>query len=224
MCAVYAQAQALHEAGVHVISLDEKSGIQALERKYPTQPAGRGKVELREFEYVRHGTVCLMANFEVATGRVIVPSLGPTRTEEDFVQHVARTVATDPTGQWVFVLDNLNTHVSASLVRWVAEVCEIEVDLGEKGKRGVLHWQATRRTFLSDSSHRIRFVYTPKHASWLNQVEIWFSVLARRLLRRDSFRSADHVRRRILRFIDYFNSTLAKPYKWTYTGRPLRAA
>jgi transposase len=69
----------------------------------------------------------------------------------------------------------------------------------------------------------VRFVYVPKHSSWLNQIEIWFSILMRRLLKRASFTSTDDLQARILAFIGYFNRTMAKPFKWTYTGRPLQA-
>lgn len=213
----------MHEAGIHVISTDEMAGIQALEPIHRTFLTMPGLVERREFEYVRHGTQCLIANFEVATGRVIAPSLGPTRTEENFTAHIARTVATDPKERWVFVSDNLNTHQSASLVSFVAEQCGIEADLGEKGKHGILKSMETRAAFLRDPSHRIHFVHTPKHSSWLNQVEIWFSILVRRLLKRGCFTSIDNLCQRILAFIDYYNRTMAKAFRWTYAGRPLVA-
>ncbi len=223
ICELYLKAPALHAAGVYLISVDEKTGIQALERKSLTLPMLPGLIERREFEYIRHGTLCLMANFEVATGQIIRPSIGPTRTEIDFASHIAQTVASDPTAQWIFIGDQLNTHKSETLVRWVAQECGIEKDLGQKGKSGILESMETRREFLQDPTHRIRFVYTPKHTSWLNQVEIWFSILVRRLLKRASFTSADDLQQRILNFIEYFNKTLAKPFKWTYTGKPLAA-
>jgi hypothetical protein len=201
--------------------VDEMTGIQALERIAPTRPMKSGQVEHREFEYTRHGTQCLIGNFEVTTGRVIAPTVQPTRTEEDFATHIARTVALDPESGWIFVADNLTTHCSESLVRYVAKACAIATDLGKKGKSGVLKSVSTRKAFLTDEGHRIRFVYVPKHTSWLNQIEIWFSILARRVIKRGNFTSAKDLREKILSFIDYFNRTLAKPFKWTFTGRPL---
>ncbi len=197
------------------------TGIQALERAHATHRMEPGKPERPEFEYERHGTQTLIANFEVATGMVINPTIGQTRTEQDFADHIRQTIATDPQAQWIFVMDQLNTHKSEALVRLVAEECQLTDDLGEKGKSGILKSLPTREAFLTCASHRIRFVYTPKHASWLNQVEIWFSILVRKLLRRGNFTSKEDLRQRILAFIDYFNSTMAKPFKWTYKGRPL---
>jgi transposase len=226
VCDVYHQTPELHEQGVHIMSTDEKPGIQALERQHPTQQARPGGIqpkERREYNYERHDTLCLIANFEVATGTIVAPTLGPTRTEADFVQHIAQTVALYPEDPWMFVVDQLNTHQSESLVKFVAEQCGIADDLGKKGQRGILATMSTRKAFLSDPSHRIRFVYTPKHTSWLNQIEMWFSILVRRLLKRGSFRSLGHLRERILKFIDFFNATMAKAFKWTSTGRPLTA-
>ena len=223
VCEVYRAAPArLTDEGIHTVCVDEKTGIQALERVAPTKPMRPGRVEKREFEYVRHGTQTLIGNFEVATGRVIAPTVQGTRDEADFAWHIGQTVATDPEAGWIFVGDNLTTHCSATLVLLVAGLCGLPAEsLGKKGKTGVLRSVATRKAFLTDATHRVRFVYVPKHTSWLNQVEIWFSILARRVIRRGSFRSKDDLRDRILQFIDYFNRTMAKPYKWTYAGRPL---
>ncbi len=223
VCEHYAEALAWHEEGIHLVSTDEKSGIQALERLHPSLPMLPGLVERQEHEYVRHGTRCLIANFEVATGRVIAPSIGETRTNEDFAAHIARTIATDPDAAgWVFVVDRLNIHQSEDLVKLVASECEIELDLDRKGNLKNIKAMASRRAFLEDRSHRIRFVYTPKHTSWLNQVELWFSILARRLLKRGNFVSVDDLGRQILLFIEYFNREKAKPFEWTYKGRPLK--
>ncbi len=222
ICALYRQAQTLHEQGVHLVSTDEKTGIQALERSTSAVPMEEGRVEYQEFEYTRHGTQCLIANFEIATGKIKAPTVGATRTETDFAAHVARTIACDSAAAWIFVVDQLNTHQSESLVRLVAQQCQLPDDLGVKGQYGILRSKKTRAAFLQDSSHRIRFVYTPRHASWLNQVELWFSILVRRLLKRESFTSRKDLKRKILRFITYFNRTMAKPFRWTYQGTPLR--
>ena len=197
------------------------TGIQALERKAATKPMRPGLIERVEHEYIRHGTLSLIANFEVATGKLVSPSIGPTRNEADFARHIETTINTDPQAEWVFIVDQLNTHQSESLVRIVAGKCQIDDDLGIKGKAGILKSMASRRDFLSCTSHRIRFVYVPKHTSWVNQIELWFSILARRLLKRASFESIEQLHDQILAFIQYFNQTMAKPFKWTYKGRPL---
>ena len=206
------------------MTTDELTGIQALERKHPGLPLAPGKVERREFEYIRHGTCTAILSRDVVSGQVLAPTLGPTRTEQDFLAHVQGVVATDAQArQWHFVVDNLNTHQSESLVRWVASESDVDSELGEKGRCGILHTQASRAAFLSDPTHRIVFHYTPKHSSWLNQMEIWLSILVRKLLKRGSFTSIADLKAKILDFIDYYNRTMAKPFKWTYQGKPLLA-
>ena len=224
ICTLYREAPARAAAGERVISCDEMTGVQALERKHPGLPLRPGKVERREFEYLRHGTQAFILNFAVAQGRVVAPTAGPTRTEADFLGHIQQTVASDPLApQWHFVVDNLNIHASTSLVRYVAEVSAVAEELGVPGKQGILQSVKTRAAFLSDPQHKIVFHYTPKHASWVNQIEIWLSLLVRKLLKRGNFTSVADLRAQVLAFIDYYNRTMAKPFKWTYSGKPLSA-
>lgn len=218
VCELYQNAPQLYQLGIHLISVDEMTAIQAKERAAPLLPMRPAQPERVEFEYIRHGTQSLIANLEVATGRVIAPSMSATRTEADFAAHMERTWDTDPQAAWIAITDQLNIHQSETLVRLVAQRCQLDIELGEKGKSGILKSMRSRAAFLSEPSHRLRFVYVPKHTSWLNQIEIWFSILARRLLRRGNFTSTLDLRLQILDFIAYFNDLLAKPFSWKYKG------
>lgn len=221
---MYRDALILTEQGERIVSTDELTGVQALERKYPGLPLAPGKVERIEFEYIRHGTRVFILSRDVASGHIVAPFCGSTRKEPDFLAHVQAVVATDPmVKRWHFVVDNLDTHRSEALVRWVAQESDVNIDLGVKGESGILHNRQTRASFLSDPAHRIVFHYTPTHCSWLNQIEIWLSILVRKLLKRGSFTSVDDLKAKVLAFIDYYNRTMAKPFKWTYQGKPLEA-
>ena len=222
VCDTYLAAPEMERTqNTHTVCVDEMTGIQALERIAATKPMIAGTPTLIEFEYERHGTLTLIGNFRVTTGELIAPTFGPTRTEADFASHIEQTMAVDPGASWVFVTDNLNIHCSETLVQVVAEACEITTTLGKKGVRGVMRSMASRQKFLSDPSHRIRFVYTPKHSSWLNQIEVVFGVIMRKVIRRGSFTSVQDLRDKLSNFIGYFNRVFAHPFRWTYTGRPL---
>jgi transposase len=215
------KAAAIPDPTHRTISIDEMTGIQALERIAPGLPMTLGKVERREFEYRRHGTQTLIAAFDVATGKV-EGVIGKTRTEKDFARFLRRLLSSAaPDVRWDIVCDNLNIHLSETVVRLVTHHCRLKDKLGVKGKSGVLASRVTRAAFLCQPEHRVTFHFTPRHASWLNQIEIWFSILVRKLLRRASFNSRKALRTEIERFIAYFNRTMAKPFRWTMQAKPL---
>jgi len=137
VCQTYQAAAELQEqSGTHTVCCDEMTGVQALERSAPDKELRPGQIARHEFEYVRHGTTTLLGNLDVVSGEMIASTLGPTRTEADFVAHIERTVASDPEGAWTFIVDGLNTHWSAGLVAWVAERLEPDRPLGKKRQSG----------------------------------------------------------------------------------------
>ena len=216
------EAPAWLEAGERGLSTDEMTGIHALERTPPPIPMGPGRVERRECADIRRGPLTLIANVDVAPGTIVGPSLGPTRTAEDFVAHPTRTVASDPEAtRWHVVTDNLHMHQSESLGRFVADHDGIEDDLGHKAQRGLLQSMAPRAAFLSAPTHRMVLHSTPNHASWMHQSARWCSIVVRKVLKRASFPSVADLQARILAFMAYFNATMAKPLKWTYGRKPL---
>ena len=224
ICEIYAQAGEVAAAGIKLYSTDECTGMQAKERLNADRSMKKGKVRRIEYEYIRHGTLALIANFEVASGEIESPTINETRTEADFAGHIRKTLDKYPeAGGWWFIVDQLNTHKSESLVKLVAEKEGIkETELGEKGKSGILQSLKTRQEFLENTKHRLRFIYTPKHCSWLNQVEIWFSILSKKLIKWGNFKSKADLKEQLEKFIEYFNKTMAKPFKWTFKGFPLR--
>ena len=225
VCQTYLDAPELYsEFQIHTVCVDEMTSLQANEKRAKTKPPKPGQTGKAEFQYTRHGTVCVTANWHVAKGQILSPTISETRDNHDFARHIEKTIATDPFAGWIFVLDNLNTHSGEPLVRMVANRLGIDQEsLGQVKRRGILKTMSSRRAFLCDPSHRIRFVYLPKHSSWLNQIEIIFGIINRRVIRHGSFSSKSDLMEKLERFMTYYNETFAKPMNWTYTGRPTRS-
>jgi len=200
---------------VVISSSDEKTGIQAISHSQISK-MNVGKVKRIESEYKRNGTTCLIASRNIKTGGLNAYTLGQTRKEEDYLKHIQEIVATRPDKRHIIICDQLNTHKSASLVKWVASVCYKTIDLGVKGKQGILKSQNTRMEFLENEEHNIRFVYTPKHCSWMNQVENWFGILQRKVIKHGEFNSVESLEKQISDFISYYNNILSKPVNWTF--------
>jgi len=203
-----AAAESLEHA---LVSFDEKTGIQALERIAPDRPMKKGMPVKLEYEYKRHGTMTLHGLMHVNTGRINGFCL-PQRTNEDTAMTLRVLIGLllmQGYRRITVIMDQLNTHMSMDMVRMVAELCGIPIpDESELDSRH------QRRAFLESENHRIRFQFTPRHASWLNPIEKWFSILVRRLLRRASFTSTEQLASRIIEFIDYYNRHLAHPYRY----------
>jgi hypothetical protein len=215
ICQLYRDALGFHEQGRVVLSSDEKTGMQILQRKYPTRPPRPGFIEKREFEYIRHGTRALLATFCVPTGQVVW-NLGPTRTSVDWVRHLEHVTTQFPLmKRFDWIVDNLNTHWSLEVCQWAAQRSGIPFD------SPTLQTGRERRKFLCDPSHKHVFHFTPIHGSWLNQVELFFSVLSRRFLKRGEFANAAAFEERIQTWLTIYNRDHAHPYRWTYTGEPL---
>ena len=201
----------------------KKTSIQAIEHMLPSKPLRIGSVEKIEQEYKRNGTTTIIATRDVRTGKILEPMIQPTRTEKDYETHMKNVINLDPEVERIMIMDQLNTHMSESMVRLVAHECGITKDLGIKGEVGILKSKTSRKEFLEDPTHRIRVLFTPKHTSWMNQIEIWFSIISRQLLnRRYSFKSVKELEEKISEYIAYYNSNLAKQFKWSYTGKLLK--
>lgn len=222
VCNTYLEAaQLLEQKNIRTVCVDEMTSLQANEKRAPGKRPAPGQCGKEECQYTRHGTVCLTGNWDVVAGQFVMPTIEETRNNKDFAKHIERLLKSGLADGWVFVVDNLNTHCGEPLVRMIAKFLGIpSKKLGKSKKYGILKNMGSRRAFLSDISHQIRFVYTPKHSSWLNQVEAVFGMFNRRVMRSGNFTSKADLISKLQRFTAYFNATIAKPMMWTFTGRP----
>ena len=219
ICSFIIAATRVKDPNLHVISTDEKTCIQAIERYESRAPQSKGGYQRKEFEYIRHGTTTLIAALDVENGKILKAHLQSTRNEEDYANFVKETVnMLPPMDKIVVISDQLNTHMSETLVRWIAEEEGYDEDLGEKGKYGILHNMKTRLNFLETKEHRIRLVFTPKHCSWLNPIENWFAKLQRHTITNGNFKSVKELEEKIRKYIVFYNSRLAKVLKWKFKG------
>ncbi len=226
VCRTYLEAASAYQFHRRrTICVDEMTSLQANELRAQTLRSVPGKVGRYECQYMRHGTLSLTGSWDVVLGQMIQTTIQETRNSEDFARHIDQTIATDPKAEWLFVLDNLNTHYGEPIVRLVASLLGIaENTLGDKKKRqGILGNAKSRRKFLSDRNHRIRFVFIPKHSSWLNQIEVIFRIISKRVLRHASFTSKQDLKEKLIAFIEYFNQTFAKPFQWVFNGKPTKS-
>lgn len=221
ICDTYKNSEKLESEGIIITSTDEKTGIQAIEHIVPAKNALPGSLAKIESEYKRNGTTTLIATRNINTGEIIEYTLQPTRNEKDYEQHITNVINKNPDANHILIMDQLNTHMSESMVILIAKKCDIPVEtLGVKGNSGILKSMKSRKKFLEDSTHKIQVLFTPKHASWLNQIEIWFGILSRHLLnRRCSFKSVEELEQKIREYIDYYNRCLAKKFNWSYSGK-----
>jgi len=219
ICKLILDATSERFSNRHVLSVDEKTGIQALERLETVGPSSKGGKKRKDYEYIRNGTTCLIAAFELHKGKIVSKLLNKTRTEIDFLKFITNTVEGYPKeDEVVFIADQLNTHMSASLVIYIAKLIGFKGDLGKKGDKGILKNMKTRKAFLVDQKHRVRFAYTPKHCSWLNPIENWFAKLQRHVIKNGNFTSVSQIESKIEKYIEYFNDVLAKPLNWKFRG------
>ncbi len=202
VCQTYlcARSAYLHD-GTRTTCVDEMTSLQANEQRTETRLARPGQIAKSECQYTRHGTLSLTGSWDVVLGQMIHTTIKPTRKSDDFAEHIVQTISAAPNANWIFVMDNLNTHSGEPVVRLVARLLEIDQEsLGDKRRRGILGSAKSRREFLSDPRHRIRFVFIAKHSSWLNQIEVVFGIVARRIMRHGSFTSLDDLREKMIAF------------------------